>query len=291
MQAYLDILQHVLDEGQWKETRTGVRTLATFGYQFEHDMSDGFPLGTTRRLPIKSTWVELTGFLNGITDKQWYLDNDCHFWDYWCRPDLVPEGLSREEANAVKREENDLGPIYGWVWLHEGAEYVDQHTDYTGQGSNQLERMTEIVRTNPEDRQNVVTAWNSTYLDQQALPPCHWGFQVDAIGDELHLAWQQRSVDTPIGLPANIASYATILYILAREAGLKPGKLVGQLGDVHIYEDQLDGVEKQLKREPRELPRIETDDSVRGLLDWDFTKSKLVGYEPHSRIKYPRPAV
>lgn len=284
MKAYLDIVKKVLDKGIEKKDRTGVGTIAIAGAMFEHDMEDGFPLLTTKTVPLRLVASELEFFLRGISDKKWLQERDNHIWDEWCSPKIVPYAHDNETKKKMS-EERDLGPIYGWQWRHFGAKYVDYKTDYTGQGVDQIKRMVEILKKNPSDRQNLVLAWNPVDIDKVIPPFCHYGFQVTVLDGRLNLLWNQRSVDIALGLPFNIASYGLLLHLLAKEAGLKEGRLVGFLGDAHIYKNHIDGLKEQATREPMKLCKINTE-NFKSIFDWVYTDSKVIGYEHHPRIKF-----
>ena len=287
MQAYLDIVKKVLEQGERKSNRTGTDAIATAGAIFEHDMSLGFPLLTTKKMPYKVIASELEFFIKGITDKQWLQDRNNHIWDEWAYPKKAPYG---HDAEALKRmkEERDLGPIYGFQWRHFNAPYYDYKTNYANQGVDQLQHVIETIKNNPNDRRMIVMAWNPLALHEMALPPCHYGFQVTVINGKLNLLWNQRSVDTMLGLPFNIASYATLLHLLAKETGLQEGKLVGFLSDVHIYVNHLDGAKEQLTRDPNlyPLPKIITENFT-SIFDWQYTDTKIDGYQSYPRIELP----
>lgn len=284
MKAYLGILEEIFKNGIEKENRTGINTFVIPGATFKHDMSKGFPLLTTKKVYFKGVISELEFLIKGVTDKKWLQDRKNHIWDQWCSPVKVPYGHD-EKTKAMMKEERDLGPIYGFQWRHFGAEYLSYDTDYAGQGVDQLAILVDTIKNNPNDRRMLVTAWNPLDLHKMALPPCHYGFQITITDGKLNLFWNQRSVDTPLGLPFNIASYATLLHLLAKEANLKEGFLTGYLGDVHFYANQLEGVKEQLKRKPRKLPRIETKNFT-SIFDWEYTDTEIVDYDPHPRIKF-----
>lgn len=287
MQAYLDIVKTILEKGERKSNRTGVDTIAIAGAMFEHDMSKGFPMLTTKKVPFKAVASELEFFIKGITDKKWLQDRNNHIWDEWCSPTKVPYGHD-EETKKKMMEERDLGPIYGFQWRHFNADYSDLSTNYTGKGIDQLKRVVDKLKSDPHDRRMIVSAWNPSKLGEMALPPCHWGFQVTVINGKLNLLWNQRSVDTMLGLPFNITSYALLLHLLAKEAGLKEGKLVGFLADVHIYVNHLEGAREQLARDPRKypLPKIVTENFT-SIFDWRGSEdSKVVGYESYPKIEF-----
>jgi thymidylate synthase len=251
---------------------------------FEHDMSQGFPLLTTKSVPLRLVASELEFFLKGISDKKWLQDRDNHIWDEWCSPTIIPYAHDPETKKKML-EERDLGPIYGWQWRHFGAEYKDYKTNYEGQGVDQVKRLINLLKTNPNDRQMLVLAWNPMDIDKVIPPFCHYGFQVTVLDGKLNLMWNQRSVDVALGLPFNIASYGLLLHLLAKEAGLKEGKLVGFLGDAHIYTNHVDGLKEQLSREPKPLPKIKTD-NFKSIFEWQYTDSEVINYEHHPRIKF-----
>src|SRR3989344_3496095 len=283
MKEYLDIVKKILNEGVWKDNRTGVRTLAIAGAMFEHDMSKGFPLLTTKQMATKVLKVELEGFIKGITDKRWYQERGCNIWNEWCNPLKVPYG--NDEATKKKMlEEPDLGSIYGFQWRHFNADYKGLNNSHEGEGIDQLKKLVNTLKTNHNDRRMIVTAWNPTHLHQQALPPCHYGFQVTVINNKLNLMWNQRSVDTMLGLPFNIASYALLLHLLAKEIGFEEGKLIGFLGDVHIFENHLDGAREQISREPKQPCQIVTENFT-SIFDWSHEQTNVVGYKDNYHPK------
>jgi thymidylate synthase len=284
MRAYLDIVNKILEEGVVKNNRTGVDAITIPGAMFEHDMSEGFPLLTTKSVPFRLVASELEFFIKGITDKNWLIERNNHIWDEWCSPDQVPYGHD-EETKRMMKEERDLGPIYGFQWRNFGAEYTSYKTPPKTQGVDQLKRVVESLKTNPNDRRMIVMAWNPAHLHHMALPPCHYGFQVTVINDKLNLLWNQRSVDTALGLPFNIASYGLLLHLLAKEANLKEGKLVGFLGDTHIYINHVGGMKEQLSRTPTKLPTLKTE-GFTSIFDWKYEDSKVEDYNPQPRIKF-----
>lgn len=284
MKSYLDIVRHILENGEVKENRTGVDAITVAGIKFEHDMADGFPLLTTKKVPFKSMRVELEFFIKGLTDKQWLQERRCTIWDEWANPKKAPYGHD-PESKAKMAEERDLGSVYGFQWRHFDATYDNYDSDYTGQGIDQLARVVDTLKRNPNDRRMIVTAWNPKALPEQALPPCHYGFQVTVINGKLNLLWNQRSVDTMLGLPFNIASYALLLHLLAKEANLKEGKLIGFLADTHIYVNHVEGAEEQLARTPGKLPTIITEPFT-SIFEWEGEHTRLEGYEPQETIKF-----
>lgn len=287
MQNYLNIVQKVLDEGVQKSNRTGTDAIAIAGAIFEHDMNLGFPLLTTKKMPYKVIASELEFFIKGITDKTWLQERNNHIWDEWAYPKKAPYGHD-EAAQKKMKEEKDLGPIYGFQWRHYNAPYYSFNSDYTNQGVDQFKRLVEKLKSDPNDRRMIVMAWNPLALQDMALPPCHYGFQVTVINKKLNLLWNQRSVDTMLGLPFNIASYATLLHLLAKETGYEEGKLVGFLADVHIYINHLDGAREQLTRDPDmyPLPKIITENFT-SIFGWQYTDTKIEGYQSYPRIELP----
>ena len=286
MRTYLDIVEKILKEGKKVETRTGIKAYTIAGAIFEHDMSKGFPLLTTKKTPFKLVATELEFFIKGITDKKWLQDKNNHIWDEWAKPQLAPYGHD-DESKKKMLEERDLGPIYGFQWRHFNAPYESYNTDYTGKGIDQLKKIVETLKTNPRDRRMIISAWNPQQFGEMALPPCHYSFQITVIEDKLNLLWNQRSVDTMLGLPFNIASYALMLHLLAKETGLKEGKLVGFLADVHIYENHIDGAKEQLTRDPEKfpLPTIETE-NWQSIFEWEAANTKLLNYQSYDKIPF-----
>jgi thymidylate synthase len=284
LDAYLNIVKKILDEGVVKKNRTGVDAISVAGVMFEHDMSKGFPLLTTKSVPFRLVASELEFFIKGKTDKRWLQERDNHIWDEWCSPKKVPYGHD-EETKRKMLEERDLGPIYGWQWRNFGADYEAHDKPPKGQGVDQLKYIVEMLKKNPNDRRMIISAWNPTKINEMALPPCHWGLQVTVINDKLNLMWNQRSIDTILGLPFNIASYGLLLHLLAKESGLKEGRLVGFLGDTHVYVNHLDGVKEQLSRKPFMLPAIKTSNFT-SIFDWKYTDTVIENYQHHPRIKF-----
>jgi len=284
MKTYLDIVEEVLKKGVLKQNRTGIKTYAIAGIMFSHNMETGFPLLTTKRVPYRLISSELEFFIKGITDKKWLQHENNHIWDEWCTPLKVPYGHD-EETKKRMREERDLGPIYGFQWRHFGADYTTFDADYTKKGVDQLKRLINKIKQKPNDRRMIVSAWNPKDISKMALPPCHYQYQVTIIDGKVNLMWSQRSVDVMLGLPFNIASYATLLHLIAKETKLKEGRLVGFLGDTHIYENHIEGAKEQLKRKPFTLPKIQTKNFT-SIFDWKYTDTKVIDYQHHDHIKF-----
>ena len=271
--------------GNEKEDSTGTGTLSYFGETFRHDMSKGFPLLTTKKMAIKSMITELKWFLKGGTNIKYLVDNGCNIWNgdaykqYKRAYDWdLDEYLSQEDfIQKIKDDElfartwGELGPIYGQQWKN-------------WNGIDQIKKLIDDIKTNPNSRRLMVSAWNVDKLNQMTLPPCHYGFQCYVNNGKLSLMWNQRSVDTFLGLPFNIASYGLLLLLLCKETGLEPGELIGNLGDVHLYKNHLEQAHEQIKRDSFKLPSI-TLESVH-VLNGEFDYS-IVDYESHPTIKAP----
>lgn len=279
MKQYLEVLNRILTEGKIKHNRTGVDTLSVSGTMLEFDMSTGkFPLMTTKKMGLKNICAELEMFLHGITSKKFLEDRGCHIWSAWANPKKVPYG-NDEETKKKMAEEDDLGPIYGSQWVN-----------FNGEGVNQLQKVLDTLKTNPTDRRMIVSAWNPLKLDQMALPPCHYCYQILCNDGYVDLLWNQRSSDYPIGVPYDIASYAMLLTLICKQVNMKPGKLIGFFADSHIYVNQIEGVKEQLSREPYELPTVKitnADDPNWTIWDWKYTDFTLENYQCHPAIKMP----
>lgn len=284
MQAYLEIVQRILDHGVRKTNRTGVDAITLPGAMFEHDLKDGFPLLTTKSVPFRLIASELEFFIKGITDKEWLRSRNNHIWDEWCSPDKVPYGHDPQTREKMLAE-RELGPIYGWQWRNFGAKYVAWDQPALGEGIDQLSNVVEKLRSNPDDRRMLVSAWNPVDFDRMALPPCHYGFQVTVVDNKVNLMWNQRSVDVALGLPFNIASYALLLHLLARGSGFEEGRLVGFLADTHIYVNHVEGLRSQLERTPFPLPRVVTE-HFSDVFHWSYTDSRVVDYQHHPKIAF-----
>ncbi|MBO7642819.1 MAG: thymidylate synthase [Alphaproteobacteria bacterium] len=316
MKQYIDILKKVLADGKMSENRTGIPALRiATGATFEHDMSDGFPLVTTKKMGLKNIATELEFFIHGITDKKWLQDRNCHIWDEWSNPakwkplynDFVAVMQKRgydisgnatlELKNYAMSIERDLGPIYGWQWRHFGGVYkfdakeIDNtptnNVSPINRGVDQLANAIKTIKNDPQNRRIIVSAWNPADESNMALPPCHIMHQVLVEDGKLNLIWTQRSCDLFLGIPYNIASYALLLLLYAKETGLKPGVLKGELHDVHIYENHIDQVKTQIKRKPYPLPTVEIPNTHwTGMLKWHADKGfTLKDYICHERLR------
>jgi len=303
MKAYTDIVKHILRSGQWKENRTGVKCLTTFCEIFRHDMSDGFPLLTTKSIPLRLVATELEGFIQGVTSKKWFQDRGCHIWDEWANPHKVEylEGFNKIhgptlgfklDRKKIQRDEDDLGPIYGQQWRAFNQCYNEDCGGWIeddNKAADQLKFIVNTLKTNPDDRRMVCSAWNPLQLSQMALPPCHLLWNVQHINGTLNLVWFQRSCDLGLGVPWNISSYALLLLLLCKEANMIPGELVGVLSDCHIYENQLENIKIQIKREPFPLPTVEI--TSNDIFKWTHKDIKLLNYTSHAQLKLGKVAV
>ncbi len=261
MRPYLDLLRHILDHGVRKTDRTGTGTLSVFGYQMRFDLAAGFPLLTTKKLHLRSILYELLWFLRGDTNVAYLHEHGVTIWDEWA------------DANG------DLGPVYGaqWrSWPTPDGGHVDQ-----------IARVVEQIKANPDSRRHVVSAWNVGELDEMALPPCHALFQFWVGDGRLSCQLYQRSADVFLGVPFNIASYALLTLMVAQVSGLRPGDFVHTLGDAHLYSNHLEQARLQLEREPRPLPAMALNPERTSLFDFVYEDFALSGYDPHPAIKAP----
>ena len=262
MRQYLELLQKIMDEGTLRSDRTGTGTKSIFGYQMRFDLEDGFPLLTTKKLHLKSIIYELLWFLRGDSNVAYLQEHGVSIWDEWADP------------------EGNLGPIYGVQWR--------SWPSYNrGETYDQIARVIEDIRTSPDSRRLIVSAWNVAQIDQMALPPCHCLMQFYVADGRLSLQLYQRSGDVFLGVPFNIASYALLLMMVAQVTGLKPGTFVHTLGDAHLYCNHLEQTSLQLTRSPRTLPTMQLNPEVRNLEDFKFEDFKLLDYTPHPHIAAP----
>jgi thymidylate synthase len=281
-QVYKQVVEKVLREGKRKINRTATDTVSVSGCMIEYSMANGFPLLTTKKMAWKTLRVELEGFIRGVTDKSWFQERGCKIWNEWCSPTKVPYGHDDATLQAMI-DEKDLGPIYGFQWRNFNGKYDPEATQFSG-GVDQLARAIEELKTNPNSRRILVNAWNPQQLGEMALVPCHYSYQLLCNDGELDLLWNQRSCDIFLGIPFNIASYGLLLELIARECGLKAGKLIGFLGDAHIYVDHLEQLEEQMAREPYAAPALKLD-GYDSIFDWEWQHATLDGYESHPSIK------
>lgn len=259
MKQYLELLNHILTDGHRKEDRTGTGTISTFGHQMRFDLSEGFPLVTTKKVHLKSIIHELLWFLAGDTNVRYLQENGVRIWNEWAGPD------------------GDLGHIYGYQWR--------SWPTYDGGFIDQISEAVETIRKNPDSRRIIVSSWNVADLSKMNLPPCHSLFQFYVSEGRLSLQLYQRSADCFLGVPFNIASYALLTMMTAQVTGLKPGEFIHTLGDAHIYLNHLDQVREQLSREPRPLPRMVINPEVDDIFKFKYEDFRLEGYNPHPAIK------
>ena len=259
MRQYLNLMQHVLDHGTKKSDRTGTGTVSVFGYQMRFDLSQGFPLVTTKKCHLKSIVHELLWFLQGDTNIRYLKDNGVSIWDEWAD------------------EQGNLGPVYGKQWR--------SWATADGRVVDQIAEVVEQIKKNPDSRRLIVSAWNVGELDKMALAPCHAFFQFYVADGKLSCQLYQRSADIFLGVPFNIASYALLTMMMAQVCGLKPGDFVHTFGDAHIYSNHMEQVQLQLSREPRPLPAMRIDPEVKNIFDFKFEDFTLEGYDPLPAIK------
>jgi len=259
MRPYLDLMQRVLDSGVEKADRTGVGTLSVFGHQMRFDLREGFPLVTTKKLHLRSIIHELLWFLRGDTNIAYLHEHNVTIWDEWADAD------------------GDLGPVYGYQWRSWPAP--------DGEHIDQIAKVVEQIRRNPDSRRHIVSAWNPALVDEMALPPCHALFQFYVANGELSCQLYQRSADIFLGVPFNIASYALLLSMVAQVTGLQPGEFVHTLGDAHLYSNHLEQAQEQLTRTPMPPPRLVLNPEVTNLFDFTFDDIQIENYASHPHIK------
>lgn len=259
MKQYHDLLKRVLAEGTEKSDRTGTGTISVFGHQSRYDLSEGFPLLTTKKLHLKSIIYELLWFLNGDTNTKYLQDHGVRIWNEWANPN------------------GDLGHIYGYQWR--------SWPDYNGGHIDQISEVVNTIKNNPDSRRIIVSSWNVADLPNMNLPPCHAFFQFYVANGKLSLQLYQRSADIFLGVPFNIASYALLLKMMAQVTGLQEGDFIHTLGDAHIYLNHLEQVKLQLTREPRTLPKMEINPDVKSIFDFKYEDFELTHYDPYPHIK------
>lgn len=259
MKQYLDLMQHVLDNGAKKEDRTGTGTVSVFGYQMRFDLQEGFPVITTKKLHLRSIIHELLWFLKGETNIQYLKENKVSIWDEWAD------------------DEGELGPVYGHQWRSWPAA--------DGKVVDQISHLVDQIANNPDSRRHIVSAWNVGDIEKMALPPCHALFQFYVVNGTLSCQLYQRSADIFLGVPFNIASYALLTMMIAQVTNLKPGEFIHTFGDAHLYLNHLEQAKLQLSREPRKLPEMKMNPNVSNIFDFTYEDFELVGYDPHPHIK------
>lgn len=261
MKQYHDLLQHILDKGSQKGDRTGTGTVSVFGYQMRFDLSEGFPVVTTKKLHLRSIIHELLWFLQGDTNIKYLKENKVRIWDEWAD------------------ENGDLGPVYGHQWR--------SWPDGNGGTIDQITKLVDQIKNNPNSRRHIVSAWNVADVDNMALPPCHTLFQFYVADGKLSCQLYQRSADTFLGVPFNIASYALLTMMLAQVCNLEPGDFVHTFGDAHLYNNHLEQTELQLSRDIRPLPTMKMNPEVNDIFSFKYEDFELLNYDPHPTIKAP----
>ena len=299
MDQYLNLLKHVLENGTNKSDRTGTGTKSCFGYQMRFDLSDGFPLVTTKKIHLKSVIHELLWFLKGDTHVKYLKENKVKIWNEWA---------TKEQCLKFNRLEGDLGPIYGHQWRNFGATEIEAYCDiclgikndcwacagekvilsrYRKDGIDQIQRAVDLIKNDPNSRRIIVTGWNPKESDKVSLPPCHTLFQFYVNEDKLSCQLYQRSADVFLGVPFNIASYSLLLLMMAQVTGKTPGEFVHTFGDVHLYNNHVSQAREQLSRDPYPLPTMELNPKVTNIFDFKYEDFKLVNYQSHPKIKAP----
>ncbi|MCF8213120.1 MAG: thymidylate synthase [Cryomorphaceae bacterium] len=289
MRQYHELMERVLREGSDKSDRTGTGTRSVFGHQMRFDLAEGFPMITTKKLHLKSILHELIWFISGDTNIRYLCQNGVRIWDDWpfatYSKSAEYDGIDMKEFAAriaadadFAAKWGDLGPVYGYQWRF-----------WPGPNGpvDQLRDVLEGIRSNPDGRRHIVSAWNPGYIDQMALPPCHAFFQFYVVEGRLSCQLYQRSADIFLGVPFNIASYALLIHMMAQDLGLQVGDFVHSLGDAHIYSNHTDQVRLQLSRDLRPLPTLSLNPSVKSLFDFRYEDVELVGYDPHPHIPAP----
>lgn len=287
MKQYLEFLKHIKEKGSFKGDRTGTGTISTFGYQMRFDLNEGFPLLTTKKVFLKAIIHELLWFIKGDTNIKYLVDNGVKIWNEWpyetFKKSKDYNGETLEEfVEKIKTDDEfakvygELGPVYGHEWRHfDGQDcYVDQ-----------LQRVIDEIKVNPNSRRLIVNAWQAAYVDKMALPPCHMAFQFYVNDGKLSCQLYQRSADAFLGVPFNIASYSLLTMMVAQVCGLQLGEFVHTFGDCHIYTNHLEQIELQLSREPRELPKMKINPNIKDINDFKYEDFELVDYNPHGVIK------
>lgn len=283
MKQYIDLCNYILNNGVKKDDRTGTGTISVFGYQMRFNLGEGFPLLTTKKVHLKSIIHELLWFISGSTNIKYLVDNDVRIWNDWPydlykkSPDFQGETIEEfaakiKESDEFAKKYGNLGPVYGKQWR-----------DFNG--VDQLCNLIEQIKTNPNSRRLIISAWNPAEVDKMALPPCHSFMQFYVAEGKLSCQLYQRSADVFLGVPFNIASYALFTMMIAQVCGLEPGDFVHTLGDAHIYLNHLDQVNKQIKRSLRPLPKMVINPNVKSIFDFKYEDFTLLNYNPHSGIK------
>ncbi len=289
MKEYHELLKLVYDNGIRTPTRTGIDQFTVLGLKIEHDMANGFPLITSRKMDFGKVSSELEFFIKGYTDKRWLSERGNHIWDHWANPQKASYGTD-DESKRKMMQERDLGPVYGFQWRHFGAKYNGYDADYIGKGIDQLKEIIDEIKINKYSKRLVVNAWNPQDIypqdkSEMALPPCGYSFELHVLKDKLNLIWHQRALDMVIAYPHNLASNALLLHLLSKETGLKEGKVIGMISNAHIYENNMTDAKEILSRDPEryKLPHISTN-NFKSVFEWKYTDTKICDYKSHPKI-------
>jgi thymidylate synthase len=299
MKQYIDLVKTVLNEGKVKDNRTGIKTISYPIGHFRHNMADGFPLLTTRKLNLKNIAVEVEGYIKGITSKKWFQDRGNHYWDHWANPEEVmkksaewqelhgAKGTKQAVKNledSIAVELDDLGPFYSWQLRRFGQVYNEDCDGILGH-YDQLSDIVHKLDVNPDDRRMVASYWCPFQLKFQSLPPCICLWNINVLDGYINLSWHQRSCDLMIGAPADIAHHALLLLLLCKQSGFKPGILGAQFHDLHIYTNHIDTAKVQLGREPKQLPFVDII-NFSNIFSWTHQDISISNYTPHDSLKY-----
>lgn len=283
MKQYLDMCRFILENGTYKADRTNTGTISYFGYQTRYDLSKGFPLLTTKRVHLKSIIHELLWFISGDTNIKYLVDNDVKIWNEWAYEnfkktddyhgeDIIEFAKMIKESDEFAKKHGNLGPVYGKQWR-----------DFLG--VDQVSKLVESLKNNPDSRRHIITAWNPSEVDSMALPPCHSFVQFYVVNNKLSCQLYQRSADIFLGVPFNIASYSLFTMMLAQVCGYELGEFVHTMGDAHIYSNHIEQIKLQLSRDVRELPQMKINPNVKSIFDFKYEDFELVNYNPHKGIK------
>ena len=288
MKQYLDLCRKVLEEGTYKDDRTGTGTYSIFGYQTRYNLEEDFPLVTTKKVFLRGIIHELLWFINGDTNIKYLVDNNVHIWDDWAykayknsidykgetMQEFVDKIKASDKSDLFVKMYGELGPVYGRQWRN-----------FNNEGVDQLVNLIDQIKTNPNSRRLIISAWNPCEVDKMALPPCHSFMQFYVINGKLSCQLYQRSADIFLGVPFNIASYSLFTMMIAQVCGLKPGEFIHTMGDAHIYTNHVEQIKLQLSREPKPLPKMKINPNVKSIFDFKIEDFELEGYEPWPKIK------
>lgn len=286
---YLDLMQEIYNEGIEAPCRTGNNVLVKLNQHLTWDLEKGFPILTFRQVPFKGVKGEIAAFLMGATSKRIFQDLGCNYWLSWCNPKKVPQNLSDEERKEFQLKEDDLGNVYGYNWLYYGVDYTDQHTNYTGQGVNQVKQVVETLKKNPYDRRMIITAWDPAHMDTMGLPPCLHSWQFNYLGDRLHLTGLQRSADYILGVPADMMQGALLLHLMAQTVGMKVGTLTLEFCNCHIYDNHIETIKEHYDtwRECEiELPKLILNPDAT-VFNFRPEMAKLDNYQYGEKVTFP----